>query len=189
MSACGVRVWWVGVGGGSQRGAPRARRAAARPPVACGCCARAAAGCPRSSPHRARADVRAGARERHPSPARAPWGSAWPLRPPPLQRAPPPRPAGWRDHWRRSLLRAPPPRPARWQDHWRRSFWVVPAAAAAAASWASLRLEGRRASGRRRASSGPSLGTSRTSRSGCGSARRTRPGPAAAPAHEREARA
>ena len=55
----------------------------------------------------------------------------------------------------------------------------------AAAFWTSLRLEGRTVSGRRRASSGPSLGTSRTSRLGCGSAQRTRPGPAAAPAHEK----
>ena len=113
-----------------------------------------------SSPRRARADAPADARERRPSPATAPWGSAWQRRAPLLQTAPPPRSAG-----------PPPPPPEE--------------AAVAAAFWTSLRLEGRTVSGRRRASSGPSLGTSRTSRLGCGSAQRTRPGPAAAPAHEK----
>ena len=113
-----------------------------------------------SSPRRARADAPADARERRPSPATAPWGSACQQRAPPLQTAPPPRSAG-----------PPPPPPEE--------------AAAAAAFWTSLRLEGRTVSGRRRASSGPSLGTSRTSRLGCGSAQRTRPGPAVAPAHEK----
>ena len=113
-----------------------------------------------SSPRRARADAPADARERRPSPATAPWGSAWQRRAPLLQTAPPPRSAG-----------PPPPPPEE--------------AAVAAAFWTSLRLEGRTVSGRRRASSGPSLGTSRTSRLGCESAQRTRPGPAAAPAHEK----